>query len=173
MCASLFHLPMCASLFHLPMCASLFHLPMCASLFHLPMCASLFHLPMCASLWRRRLSLLRKAFSQPVMLQVNGLSPLWVSICALRFPEGKETIFINDKKLLSCTLSPNFLTSFTVYLNNIWQCYTIWPCYQKSLQAERTKSNKISYLSGYLEYFREPHWLSMGLLEISRVTWQV
>ena len=26
---------------------------------------------------------------------------------------------------------------------------------------------------GYPEYFREPHWFSMGLPEISRVTWQV
>ena len=30
-----------------------------------------------------------------------------------------------------------------------------------------------SYLSSYPGYFREPHWFSMGLLEISRVTWQV
>ena len=30
-----------------------------------------------------------------------------------------------------------------------------------------------AYLSSYPWYFREPHWFSMGLLEISRVTWQV
>ena len=30
-----------------------------------------------------------------------------------------------------------------------------------------------AYLSSYPGYFREPHWLSMGLPEISRVTWQV
>ena len=28
-------------------------------------------------------------------------------------------------------------------------------------------------LSSYPGYFREPHWISMGLLEISRVTWQL
>ena len=31
----------------------------------------------------------------------------------------------------------------------------------------------VAYLSSYPGYFREPHWFSMGLLEISRVSWQV
>ena len=30
-----------------------------------------------------------------------------------------------------------------------------------------------SYLSSYPGYFRKPHWKAMGLLEISRVTWQI
>ena len=30
-----------------------------------------------------------------------------------------------------------------------------------------------AYLSSYPGFFQEPYWLSMGLLEISRVTWQV
>ena len=34
------------------------------------------------------------------------------------------------------------------------------------------KQEQIPYLSSYLGYFREPHWKSMGLPEISRVTWQ-
>ena len=33
-----------------------------------------------------------------------------------------------------------------------------------------TGGNEGSYLSSYPGYFQEPHWISMGLLEISRVT---
>ena len=35
------------------------------------------------------------------------------------------------------------------------------------------KCGSCIYLSSYPGYFQEPYWLSMGLLEISRVTWQV
>ena len=44
-------------------------------------------------------------------------------------------------------------------------------CPQEELNSTRICSH--SYLSNYLGYLREPHWFSMGLPEISRVTWQV
>ena len=45
------------------------------------------------------------------------------------------------------------------FTNNWWYYHKLNDAYQ--------------YLSSYPGYFREPHWKSMGLPAISRVTWQV
>ena len=48
--------------------------------------------------------------------------------------------------------------------------------HRPSSDLEPRPGNKLfpePYLSSYSGYFREPHWLSVGLPEISRVTWQV
>ena len=43
----------------------------------------------------------------------------------------------------------------------------------RSSQVKYFINSPTRYLPSYPGYFREPHWLSMGLPEISRVTWQV
>ena len=38
---------------------------------------------------------------------------------------------------------------------------------------KNTQNTPHAEVSGDLRYFQKPHWFSMGLLEISKVTWQV
>ena len=66
------------------------------------------------------------------------------------------------------------IPKFCKQLCNVFQnaaCNILIILFRLSCAAMTKHPN--SYLSSYPGYFREPFWFSMGLPEISRVTWQV
>ena len=63
--------------------------------------------------------------------------------------------------------------SWHVQRHDRYDHYFSFKSYMYHVYLHGSDYELMTYLSSYPWYFQEPHWFSMGLLEISRVTWQV